>query len=329
MAALGTTALTLADWAKRLAPDGSIDNIVEILNQSNEIMPDVPWIEGNLPTGHRTTVRSGLPTATWRLLNYGVQPSKSATVQVDDTVGMLEAYSEVDKDLLALNGNSAAFRASEDAAFVEAMREEFNQTLFYGNQSLDVEEFTGLAPRFNSLSADNATNIIAGGGTGADNTSIWLIVWGERSVHGIFPKGSQAGLQVRDLGEDTKVDSGGRMHQVMRSHFQWKCGVSVRDWRQIVRIPNIDISELTKTGSTGADLTDLMIRAVERVYNKNTGRAVFYGNRTISSFLRRQMVNKSNVYLSLDELDGKKVMNFDGIPFHRVDAITNAETLVS
>lgn len=332
MTVLASTAVTLADWAKRVAPDGSIDSVVEALSQSNEILDDMLWVEGNLPTGHRTTVRTGLPTAAWRLLNYGVPQSKSTTVQVDDTVGMLEAYSEIDRDLLALNGNSAAFRLSEDVAFVESMRQTFNSTLFYGNTATDPERFLGFGPRFNDIGVSapaNAENILDGGGTGSDNTSIWLIGWGERTVHGIFPKGSQAGLQMRDLGEDTKVDSNGLMHQVFRTHFQWKCGLSVRDWRYVVRIANVSIGELTKNASAGADLIDLMVQALEKIKDLNGVRPAFYVNRTISSFLRRQMTNKATVFLNMDEVAGKKVMTFGEVPVRRCDAITVAESTIS
>ena len=62
-------------------------------------------------------MRTGLPTATWRQLNYGVPSSKSATVQVRDATGMLETYAKIDKALADLSGNSAAWRMSEGNAF--------------------------------------------------------------------------------------------------------------------------------------------------------------------------------------------------------------------
>ena len=203
MATLASNVLTLADWAKRLDPDGKVPAIVELLEQTNEILADMLWMEGNLPTGHRVTVRTGLPTVAWRLLNQGVQPSKSTTAQVDEAVGILEAWSEVDKDLVDLNGNGPAFRLSEAMAFIEAMNQEMASTLFYGNASADPEEFTGLAVRYSSLSAANAQNIVDGGGTGSDNSSIWLCGWGANSLFGIFPKGSTAGLEHNDLGLQT------------------------------------------------------------------------------------------------------------------------------
>jgi hypothetical protein len=57
MATLGANVLTLADFAKRVDPDGKVPSIVELLSQSNEVLQDMLWMEGNLPTGHRTTVR--------------------------------------------------------------------------------------------------------------------------------------------------------------------------------------------------------------------------------------------------------------------------------
>jgi len=329
MATLSTTNPTLADVAKRQDPDGKIDTIVELLSETNECLLDMAFLEGNLQTGHRTTIRSGLPSSTWRKLNYGVQPSKSTTVQVTDTAGMLEAYAEVDKALADLNGNSASFRLSEDRAFLESMNQTMASTLFYGDTGTDPEKFMGLAPRYSSTSAESGDNIIVGGGSGSDNTSIWLVVWGPNTAHGIYPKGSQAGLKHQDLGEVTLEDAASGKYQGYRTHYKWDIGLTLRDWRYVVRIPNIDVSNLTKDASSGADLVDLMVQAVEKVPNLGLGRATFYGNRTVSSILRRQITNANNVRIGMDEVAGKRVMTFDGIPFRRNDAITNAEAVVS
>jgi len=188
MATLSVVNPTLADVAKATDPDGKIATIVEILNETNEMLDDMVWVEGNLPTGHRTTIRAGLPAPTWRKLYGGVQPNKATNVQVTDTIGMLEAYAEIDKALADLNGNSAAFRMSEDRAHIEGMSQEFSSTLFYGNEGTAPEEFTGLAPRFNDNSGPaNADNIILGGGSGSDNNSIWLISWGSDTMKNGHP----------------------------------------------------------------------------------------------------------------------------------------------
>lgn len=330
MATLATTNPTLADIAARMGPDGKIDPmIVEMLSETNEILDDMTMIEANGFAEHKTTVRSGLPDATWRKLNYGVQPSKSRTVQVKDAMGMLEAYAEVDKALSDLNGNSAAWRLSEDRAFIEGMNQSMATTLFYGDSSLDPEKFTGLTPRYNSLSAENGINIVDAGGTGNDNASVWLVVWGPNTCHGIYPKGSPAGLQSRDLGEHTLTDANGGRYQGLRTHYKWDNGLTLRDWRYVVRIANIDVSDLTKNASAGADLIDLMTQAVELIPNTGLGRPVFYMPRKIRSFLRRQITNKvAASTLTMEEVSGKKVVAFDGIPCRRTDALLLTEARV-
>ncbi len=329
MATVGNNNLTLADHAKRMDPNGKIDRIVEIMSEKNEILDDMTFVEGNLPTGHKTTIRSGLPSVTWRLLNYGVQPSKSRTVQITDACGMLEAYSEVDKALAQLNGNTAEFRISEARAFIEAMGQEMATTVFYGNSSTDPEKFMGLAPRYNDPSAANGDQLINAGGSGSDNTSIYLVVWGDATAHGIFPKGSKAGLQHEDLGEVTLEDANGGKYQGYRDHFKWDAGLTVRDWRYIVRICNIDVSELSVNPTAGQDLMTYMTQALERVESLTAGRPVFYANRTIREYLRLQALHKTNVQLSLDEVAGKRFPRFGEALVKRVDGLVNTESAIS
>jgi hypothetical protein len=323
------TAVTLQDVARRLDANGKIDKIVEMLTETNEILQDMLWVEGNLPTGHKTTIRTGLPSATWRKLNYGVPRGKSTTAQITDTCGMLETYAEVDKALADLNGNTAEFRLSEDRAFIEGMNQQMAATIFYGDTAKNPERFMGLAARYNDLSADSGKNIVNAGGSGNDNTSIWLVCWGDNTAHGIYPKGSKAGIQHKDLGEVTLEDGAGGLYQGYRTHYKWDCGLTVRDWRFISRIANIDVSDLAGTSCTDpADLIDLMIDAYYKIPNMNMGKPVFYCNRTILAYLHKQARSAKNVNLYLDNVEGKPIVKFLGIPVRQCDQIKNDETKV-
>ncbi|PHR17879.1 MAG: hypothetical protein COA41_11315 [Sphingopyxis sp.] len=325
--------VTLLDVAKTFGPDGKPAAIAELLSQENEMLMDMPWREGNLPTGHRVTVRTGLPDAIFRKLNSGVPASKATTAQLDEACGILEARSEVDKDLAMLNGNTAAFRLSQSKAFMESMNQSMQNQVIYGDR-MTPEAFVGVAPRFDDVpttsggSASKA-NVIDAGGTGTDNTSIWLFGWGEHSIHGIYPKGSQAGLVHNDLGEGDAFDSEGNRFRALMDQYQWKCGIAVPDWRYVVRIANIDVSELSKNASAGADLIDLMTQAVEQIHSLTGVTPAFYGNRTIRSFLRRQTVNKvASGTLEYDTVGGKPALRFAEVPVRRVDAIINNEARV-
>lgn len=334
MAALGTSNPTLLDLARVLGPDHKVNRIVELLTQQNEILEDMVWQEGNMIDGHMTTVRTGLPQATWRMLNYGVQPTKALTKAVKDTTGRLENFAEVDKALADLNNNAPAFRLSQDAAFIEGMNQQMAQAVVYGNEVTNPAAFTGLAPRFNLSTALNGENIIKAGGASTNNASIFLIVWGTNTVHGIFPKGSEAGLQHIDHGiqvvEDASNGSNTGRMTVYRSQYIWNCGLTVMDWRYVVRVCNISKSALTADAASGANLPDLCYQALEQVPNLSMGKAAFYMSRNTRSFLRRQCTNGTKQStLTIDNVGGKMLMAFQGVPLRRVDAMAADEALVA
>jgi hypothetical protein len=346
MAIIGNLALTYADWAKRMDDGYRVAMIIELLSQTNEILDDILVMEGNLPTGHKTTVRTGLPQATWRLLNTGVPNAKSTTAQITDTCGNLETYAVIDKDVADLNGNTAEFRLSEVRAFLEGMSQQVASTFIYGNQHINPERFTGLAPRYSTVNTANsqtANNVLDAGGTASTNTSMWVTTWGSDTIHGIFPKGKITGLQHRDMGEWPVADSSNNTYQAYRDHFKWEVGLCLRDWRYCARIANIDVTQLT--GVSAANLINLIVRALYRLptapaqataiqtsdtpeVRANMGRVMIYCNRIIRTYLDLQAMNKTNVLLRLEEFNGRVVTTFRGIPVRTCDAILSNEAQV-
>lgn len=333
MATHGGTVVTYLDIASRLGPDNKISGIIELASRSNEILQDMMVLEGNLPTGHKTTIRTGLPSVTWRLLNYGVVPSKSVTSQITDTCGMLEAYNQVDKSLADLNGNSPAWRLSESQATIEAMNQEMATTVFYGNQATNPERFTGLMPRYPQFGANNAAitayNCVAAhAGANAVQTSVWLVVWGANTIHGIYPKGSlTGGINHEDLGEVTLQDAQAPagLYQGYRDHFKWDLGLTVRDWRYAVRVCNIDTVLMS---TTVVDLYTALAKAYYRIPSFAMGRAAWYCNSFVMQWLQIKAATNTNTALKYEEIGGKPITSFMGIPFHRCDAILNTEALV-
>lgn len=325
--AIGTMNPTILDVAKRMTGDGNLDKIVEMMNQTNEILTDMTMLEGNLPTGNVSTVRTGLPKVAWRVFNDGVEPSKSATAQATDTCGMLEAYAVVDRELAKIANNAKEFRLQEDRAFLEAMNQEMASTLFYGSKAMP-EKFVGLTPRYSDKTAKSGENIIDAGGTGASLTSIWLVVWSPNTVHGIYPKGSKAGFEMEDDGVVDVTTTEGKKYKAYQTHYQWKNGLTVRDWRYVVRIANIDVTKLKKDASVGADLIDLMIDAEEKVPNLGMGRPVWYMNKTVRGFLRKQLNEGHKYQTAAGEEPGKITVDFNGTPVRRTDALIIGEQQV-
>lgn len=329
MAVVGSLVMNLTDIAKGM-PDGNGDRrVIEILNQQNEMLEDIMWMQANDGESHKSVIRTGLPFGTWRMLYQGVQPSKTTKAQVRDTCGMLENYSEPDKALVDMSPNPAEARLSEARGIMEGMNQQVQQALIYGNQTVVPQMFTGFAPRYNNRTAGTGANIIDGGGTGADNTSIYYVVWGEDTAFGIYPRGVPGGIQHRDLGEDTIQLADGSRYQAYRDHFKWACGLVIRDWRYVVRIANVDVSDLTSDVNKLKALVSLMIQASELIRTNDKGRAAWYMSRNTASKLRLAILEKVGLNLTWETIEGKKVMMFDGIPVRRVEQMLNTEALVA
>ncbi|AXQ48899.1 hypothetical protein D3C81_178700 [compost metagenome] len=330
MAILTSTMPTLIDKFSREDSTKKIMKIVELMAKQNDILMDAEYMECNDGSKHKTTMRSGIPEPTWRMFNQGVQPSKSTTVPVLDTTGMMEDYGLVDKALADLSGNADAFRASENLGKLQGFNNKASRYMFYGNSQTEPQAFLGLTPRYNSLAAESGRNIVDAGGTGSTNTSIWFVTWGELTTHLLYPKGSVAGFQHRNLGEDTVKDDVGGEFQAYRDHFKWDIGMSVRDWRANARVANIDVTTLTSDAATGAKLIENMIKAYYLLDNpmQGEGKTVIYANRTIQTFLHLQAMNSKNVNLTLGEYAGRKIPELLGIPIKRCDELLNTESRV-
>jgi hypothetical protein len=338
MATIASTVLTMLDWGKSIDPDGKVAKTVELLSQSNRILDDMLFKEGNLPTGEQTSIRTGLPTVYYRLINQGTPKSKSTKAQVTENAAILSARSEVDQDEAELNGNVNAYRMSEADAFVEAMSQQQAETLIYGSAA-NPEEYVGFAPRYNDLDAVNGQNILDAGGASTDNTSIWLVNWGENKVFGVFPKGSQAGLSHEDLGLGDAFDASNNRFRAYMDEWKWKNGLVVKDWREVVRIANIDVSDLVAKATTQAitastAIHKLMSRSIDHLPNGPGANAAFYCNRTVASHLRVMALDVSSSAVTIEpglNQFGETIheMRFLGIPVRLVDRILNSEAEVT
>ena len=148
--------LSLMDVARRSDPDGDISVIAELLSQANEFFRDMTWTESNMDTGHKVTVRTGLPQGTWRLPYAGVAFNRSTTAQVVDTMGYLGAISQIDRRVADLGGKTAQIRMTEDSAFLEGMSQQMATAYFYGNEATLPSQFTGFSPRYSTVSTTTA-----------------------------------------------------------------------------------------------------------------------------------------------------------------------------
>lgn len=336
--ALSTANPTLLDVAKRTDQSGRITPVVEAMQQRNGFLQSMVWKTGNLDTGHQVAARNALPSVAWVRYNEGVSPSKSTVDTYQETTGILEGLSSIDERVAQLNGNQAAFRASEDDAFLAAMANTLESAFFYESTKTNPERILGLAPRLGLTTAAYGSQILKGGGAASDNTSIWLLGWGDRTLYGISPRGTGTGLEMKDMGLQRTLDSNNKVIYKYETRFRWRAGLCVEDYRYVVRICNIPMSTLSKDFSTGADLINLMIRAFYMIYDPKSVRLAWYCNRTMASFLHQQaqkgtaastLTINPTATLGAPGIAGQSIVSCLGAPIYITDALTNAETTVS
>lgn len=332
MSTIGASFLDLIDVYKRSDETRQVATIIELLKKNNPVLEDAIAIECNSGTRHLTTVRTGLPSVAWGRLYQGIAQSKSETAQVYDTTGFVESLSTVDKRLLDINKNPNAIRMSEAVAHLEAISQEVATRLFYGNTATDPEQFMGFAPRFSDLGSPNGGQIVDAAGTGSDNTSIWFVSWGDAQSHLLYPEGTRAGVAREDKGEQRVLDGSSNPYYVLEELFRQHIGLSVRDWRTVVRVANIDVS-LLQAGSV--DIYKYMRKGFWK-FNKhrnNGGRMAIYCNADVMEALDADSTpttstTASFVRLKPTEVDGKEVMAYRGIPVRQCDALVNTEARV-
>ncbi len=334
MSTLGGTALTLLDLAKQMDPDGKMAKIIEVLTQTNEMLDDMTFMPCNDGTSHQTTIRTGLPAGTWRRYNAGVAPEKGVTAQVKATTGMLHSNSIIDADLARRGGDVNGARARQAVAHIAGLSRTMADAMIYGDERVAGNEITGLAAHYSTgdtTIAASAENCLDGGGSGSDNSSIYIVGWGSETISGLVPQGSTVGLEHADDGEVDVADSSGiagATFRAFRHRFKWHTGLCVSDWRYGVRIANIDMSALVAL-SGNADLVQLLVMGLEHMADLNMGRVAIYMNRTVREFLRLLQLAGSANQTTFDTVAGKRVMMFDGVPVRRCDALLNNEDAVT
>lgn len=324
--------VTLHDLAKLKMPDGKITSLCEQLTLRTPFLQDVHWQEGNLTTGHRIGRRTALPSIGWRGINEGVAAGKSEEDTIDETCGMLQGRSEIDVQLLKLNGGNP-FRLKKEMAFVPAFMNELETGFFYHSTKATPKKFMGLSPRLDSFTNVShpsqviQTNLITPSGN--EQSSAWFVGWGPDKVYGIVPKDSHAGLDHQDLGDNHFAeDAAGNKYRVAVSEWTQHVGLCVEDARYVVRVPNLDSSAMVRTGSL---LIQSLIEGYHQIEDHQQCRCVLYVNRFLFKMLHHQAIQGTfGGTLTMQTLaDGRPLMTFLGCPIRMSGALLATEAVIS
>ena len=329
---MGGEKLTLYEVAKR-TNNGAVLTISEVLSRVEEWLMDAVWVPANNFGTHIHNRRLTLPTGTWRKQNYGAAIESSVTKQVTENIGRLEAWSQIDEDVLGtLLGDQAGFRNSEDMAFVMGLGQTLGTALITADTTTDPEKFDGLNCRLNALTSSDATvlNSKSAGGSGSDLTSVYFIQWDPNYVHMIYQPDVGAPSQgspvkFKDHGLETIVDAGGGLFTGYRSQFVVTAGLAIHDDRCVGRLSNIE------DDVSGANIfePDLAIEILNNMFSRGKG-TIMYAHQKVLSQLDVMAMDKANVMYNTQNLWGEPVTFFRGnVPIRQFDGITITQSAVA
>lgn len=347
MAILTPGAFTYAEWALRMDSTGKTSVLVDLLSQNNGMLEDQLAVECQNGNSFEFTQVVKLPAPSRRIYNQGVVATMAAVAKQLATTSEYGDWVKFDASLARLGGNLADLRAQELALHMEGTAQQVASDLWYANRSTDPTQFTGFSNIYSTVTTSTsqiANNVIDCGGTQSTNSSMWLIGWGPRAIHTIFPKGLPAGLTSRDYGDAIPLaDASGNQYPGYQHWIQWDLGLAIQDWRYGVRACNIDVTLFG--GGSAANLIEILAAMVYKPPIMPAGvgpvqtsdatdklmmaRSAIYVNRTVWLALDLQAQNKTNVLLKMEEWDGHVVLTYRGVPIRCADALLTTESRVT
>lgn len=333
---------TLRENALNFGSGGKSDVLINMLSQANPMLEDCVWMQGNLETGHRFKITDGLPEVQYRSINEGIIATRGTQKDIVETCSLLESVSEIDKELIDIAEDKGIARLTESAAHIESLGNTFAKEMWYGSRVVDHRSIVGLAQSYANLNGPAKRQIIDAGGTATNNASIWLIVWGQRGLHGIYPKNTRSGIEhiSSDVIDIIDPENNGT-YQGYRDRFKWRVGLCLKDYRQVGRIANIDMNDVWSYGTandTSPNLVQLLLRLTHRINRlgnwnaqDNTvfsGKPVIYMNRSLKEAYEVQLMDKQNLALTIDAATGAITTSFKGIPIKVDDSLLETEERV-
>ena len=327
-----TNWFTLTDLYKLIGPDRRAQAVVWTLMQANPMLEDMPFIEANGISMHQGTRSKSLPGNTLVGLNEAVKPTKGLTEQFTELCSRYKAYSAFDVEILRLNGMKNAVRALQDKMHIASIGNDVCSDYLYGNATTAPREFNGfLDARMNDLTTSGYPNVINGKGTGGGSVyaSVLYVEWAEDACCGIYPTGTQGGLEVEDHGKQIIGDETNGFRTCMVGEYQFRTGIYVADKTRCARLVNLPVATL----ELGTDITDGLvesfIRMEEMLPTDERGQRVFYAPRVIITALRLLAISKANVNLTYETYMGKRITHFNGIPVKRCDSMLTTEAEIT
>lgn len=337
--------ITFAD-AMKTVMNGQYMGFVNTLVESNPIMQDIPVMPGNGILSHEGARLDALPTPEILDIAEGWSSQSVTFDKYKAVISLFKMRLDIPEDILKLQPNRARFRADLEDACGEGFGQGVVNHVIYGTSvgAGNSKKFDGLGTYRVTPDATDPISVAngdyatfdAGGGTGSDTTSIWLIQPGYRKVFFVTPANdSRNGMDRQDIGRveawtnqvavianssvtrETRYD--------IRTEFEQKLGLVIADERALARIRNVPT---TRASFTSDLIFELIMQAREEVF-KGPEPVFAYMNGRLRWILKTLNVNKQNVILDKNNPYDILMNRIGDVYIRPCDALLKTETGVA
>ena len=337
--------ITFAD-AMKTVMNGQYMGFVNTLVESNPIMQDIPVMPGNGILSHEGARLDALPTPEILDIAEGWSSQSVTFDKYKAVISLFKMRLDIPEDILKLQPNRARFRADLEDACGEGFGQGVVNHVIYGTSvgAGNSKKFDGLGTYRVTPDATDPISVTngdyatfdAGGGTGSDTTSIWLIQPGYRKVFFVTPANdSRNGMDRQDIG---RVEAWTNQVAVIanssvtrktrydiRTEFEQKLGLVMADERALARIRNVPTTQASFTSDL---IFELIMQAREEVF-KGPEPVFAYMNGRLRWILKTLNVNKQNVILDKNNPYDILMNRIGDVYIRPCDALLKTETGVA
>lgn len=339
---MGETYLNFVDVAAQTHNNELLPMVQEIVRPTT-MLSDSTWKQSTDMLRDVTGLRGEPPRGQWVAVDEGVKPNKGDHEKMEEEMGILEAWSEVNEKTMMISPSPDALRWENDRAHLEGMGFDLEEALIYGNREEDVRMFRGFMPRFTKLTNFRGVDsngkkhpfvtLGAGGSGGTSNSSMVFVVWGGDGANMLYPRfQAQNGIQFNHFGYENITDSDGKIKRVARSQFIATAGLSLANRRACVRIANIEASLAdAQFEDNMKNLVSCMYQAFAAIPAPYRSRVKIYTNAEVILALRHAYADRVSPARYVDAIPANAYgdIMFENFIVRQCDSMLATEDVVS
>ncbi len=328
---LVNSALPLNEIANRMDRDGGLGELAFSMMEKNQLLEVLPFSQANAETHHNFAKVVNMPSGTWTRRDKGVDPEHGGTVPAKEYMGTIESYSHVDvRNFRGVDRTTAAgIRLTEDKLFMTGLTQNVSNKIIYGDLGTYPDALDGIFSRANWNQLDTGYVIDAAKTTptASELMSILVVEVGPETLYGIYPKGTKAGMETEDKGEEPHYDSDSKRYDVLTTHFIWDLGFVIKDDRAVVRICNLEDAVINDGADNGGLSDEYILDALAILPNMGDKNSYIFLNRKALRNLQKVAKDRVNVSYDPNNPFGRKwIRDYMGTPIKMEEQLIVTES---